>query len=528
MHATDFQKGKPELLPLIHRKKGKDSAHAGAAGAADDDDEKALTTTASKRAGPAVGSSKDLAAADNEEPTASTSALTIDLHTLLREVAAIRESQTSIAADLKSLASSNQQLWAEAISSRERHQKHQDTINKIVRFLGSVFGGKVLSPNPADPSNPAGKHSAQQNNSSHSPRATSSTSDPFFTANAAPQRPPQRTQRLLLTDTPASDYPVASGSSNTYINTAGSSTGHLNRKQPNIEIEVPMDELDDLPLISSSTSDLDFLHQANGHLAYPPHYIDNSSTDDHSDNRFSAVPSADSPDMPRISTFEDGSAASTPSANPSSTIISSSSNPNAALSNSSIANQQQQLSQVARDQSTINAQMDNLQAALDRLVANLPPSAADHSAQPPAPSSSSTAAWLMPDAPNQQQQQSIDDFDLDSFLQQFGTGDSSSSLPDYLQTGTSSSAAAFPSFASPTSATNDSLAADYSYWQNQLDGFNGDAAGDRIQPASTGPSTPVLGPVDEVAAASAKISGKRKAGADGDFVGSGPAKKQKS
>ncbi|GAA5918446.1 hypothetical protein JCM5296_004709, partial [Sporobolomyces johnsonii] len=68
----------------------------------------------------------------------------LDLPSLLTDLAAIRKHQTAISADLKDLQTSNRALWQEALASREKHKKQEETINKILRFLAGVFGGQVL------------------------------------------------------------------------------------------------------------------------------------------------------------------------------------------------------------------------------------------------------------------------------------------------------------------------------------------------------------------------------------------------
>ncbi|SCV72634.1 BQ2448_4171 [Microbotryum intermedium] len=67
----------------------------------------------------------------------------LDLPALLTDLASIRKHQTAISADLKDLQQSNHALWQEAIQSRERHARQQETLNKILRFLATVFGGQV-------------------------------------------------------------------------------------------------------------------------------------------------------------------------------------------------------------------------------------------------------------------------------------------------------------------------------------------------------------------------------------------------
>lgn len=122
----NFHKDQPDLLIYIHRKKSEKAA------AAAGHEERALLT-----AGPS-------SAAGAGSGDGSSSALALDLRTVLSDIAAIRKHQTSISTELKDISTSNKQLWSEAVASRERHQRHQDTINKIVRFLGEVFGGKVV------------------------------------------------------------------------------------------------------------------------------------------------------------------------------------------------------------------------------------------------------------------------------------------------------------------------------------------------------------------------------------------------
>jgi HrpA-like RNA helicase len=64
----------------------------------------------------------------------------IDINSIVNGLAAIKRHQTTISADLNELKSSNQLLWQDALSAREKHKKHQDTINRILKFLAGVFG----------------------------------------------------------------------------------------------------------------------------------------------------------------------------------------------------------------------------------------------------------------------------------------------------------------------------------------------------------------------------------------------------
>ncbi|KAL1407471.1 Heat shock transcription factor [Vanrija albida] len=63
-----------------------------------------------------------------------------DLHAIQSGINAIRQTQAAIGADLKALQASNEHLWREAIESRDRQQKHEETIDLIVSFLERLFG----------------------------------------------------------------------------------------------------------------------------------------------------------------------------------------------------------------------------------------------------------------------------------------------------------------------------------------------------------------------------------------------------
>jgi len=63
----------------------------------------------------------------------------IDLNHILNEIASIKKHQLTISSDLKHIQQDNQLLWQETINARERHRRQQETIDKILRFLASVF-----------------------------------------------------------------------------------------------------------------------------------------------------------------------------------------------------------------------------------------------------------------------------------------------------------------------------------------------------------------------------------------------------
>ncbi|KAG8738614.1 stress-responsive transcription factor hsf1 [Ceratobasidium sp. 414] len=119
-----FQRGQPDLLCLITRKK---------TGANADN---------------AVDEAQNSAAA-GPTPNANHSAGPLDMTVLNSSLTAIKKHQTSLSAELKTLQESNQHLWNEALAARDRHKKHQDTINKILKFLASVFGNGAAGATPS-------------------------------------------------------------------------------------------------------------------------------------------------------------------------------------------------------------------------------------------------------------------------------------------------------------------------------------------------------------------------------------------
>ncbi|KAI0345230.1 hypothetical protein BDW22DRAFT_1354137 [Trametopsis cervina] len=115
-----FHRGQPDLLCLIQRKKQ-----------------------------PAHGAGDDLPLDINETGNTSppmanlTPGQVLDINSIMNGISAIKRHQQAISADLNELKSSNQHLWQEAIAARERHKKHQDTINRILKFLAGVFGNSA-------------------------------------------------------------------------------------------------------------------------------------------------------------------------------------------------------------------------------------------------------------------------------------------------------------------------------------------------------------------------------------------------
>lgn len=106
-----FHRGQPDLLCLIQRKTQ-----------------------------PARNATDDMALDISEGGSSTTplSTLTpgqvLDVNPVMNGISAIKRHQKTISADLNELKSSNQHLWQETPAARERHKKHQDTINRILKF----------------------------------------------------------------------------------------------------------------------------------------------------------------------------------------------------------------------------------------------------------------------------------------------------------------------------------------------------------------------------------------------------------
>lgn len=113
-----FLRGQPDLLCLIQRKK------------------QAATLGEDAHAAPVAG--KD--ATGNVAVGALSANQLLDMNSIVNGIQGIKRHQAAISADLNELKSSNQHLWQEAMAARERHKKHQDTINRILKFLAGVFG----------------------------------------------------------------------------------------------------------------------------------------------------------------------------------------------------------------------------------------------------------------------------------------------------------------------------------------------------------------------------------------------------
>jgi heat shock transcription factor len=63
----------------------------------------------------------------------------VRLGSLVKDISTIRHHQHAISADLQHLHNDNEILWRETLVAREKHQRHQQVIERILLFLTSVF-----------------------------------------------------------------------------------------------------------------------------------------------------------------------------------------------------------------------------------------------------------------------------------------------------------------------------------------------------------------------------------------------------
>ncbi|KAI8880226.1 hypothetical protein K501DRAFT_335554 [Backusella circina FSU 941] len=103
-----FRQGRPDLLTLVTRKRNRD---------------------------------KDTV--DTED---------VSLSTLVTDLSLLKKHQATIGSDLHDLRRDNEILWQETLNAREKYQRHQDAIEKIIQFLTTIFSNEhpAISMNEPD------------------------------------------------------------------------------------------------------------------------------------------------------------------------------------------------------------------------------------------------------------------------------------------------------------------------------------------------------------------------------------------
>lgn len=135
----NFQRGQPDLLCLIARKhKHPEKGNA------------LIVSSNGATIGPFEGPDGERdQLANGELAMAGKGNGQLDVPGLINGLAAIKRHQSVISATLKEVQQSNSALWQEAMEARERHRKHQDTINRILKFLASLYQHPSGSPGGA-------------------------------------------------------------------------------------------------------------------------------------------------------------------------------------------------------------------------------------------------------------------------------------------------------------------------------------------------------------------------------------------
>ncbi|KAJ2610875.1 Heat shock transcription factor, partial [Coemansia sp. RSA 1804] len=148
-----FQRGQPDLMHFIRRKKGNatnTSAEAPSGDYGDDSYQQEASSNESEDNASSVAETSAATQTAGVRKTAAATAATskkprpsrkppVDLGRVLKEIQVIRDHQMTISADMKRLQSENRSLWMQASAAEERYKRHQATIDKILRFLATVF-----------------------------------------------------------------------------------------------------------------------------------------------------------------------------------------------------------------------------------------------------------------------------------------------------------------------------------------------------------------------------------------------------
>ncbi|KAJ2635072.1 Heat shock transcription factor [Coemansia sp. RSA 1286] len=152
----NFQRGQPDLLHFIRRKKAhRDSvsAEAEAEADADEDVDDGAEQDAEMVAASNTPQKQQQQQQQQQQPVKQTSVNNnkprvsrtppVNLGRILKEVQVIRDHQLTISSDIKRLQQENQSLWMQAAETDDRSKKQQETIDKILRFLATVFSSDI-------------------------------------------------------------------------------------------------------------------------------------------------------------------------------------------------------------------------------------------------------------------------------------------------------------------------------------------------------------------------------------------------
>ncbi|KAJ2804584.1 Heat shock transcription factor [Coemansia guatemalensis] len=218
----NFQRGQPDLLHFIRRKKGTrdNTSMARDAGDAnmgedalhplpDSDGEESshentapqlglgdtLSNTTGRRptdnpvsiapatsspaaaaaAATAAGRTASRGSGDSSARPRASRAAPVDMSKILKEIQVIRDHQLTISADIKRLQEENKSMWMQARSTEERYNKHQEMIDKILHFLATVFSTDARHSEIQPPLRRLISHDRHSGRDSDQPRPPKST-----------------------------------------------------------------------------------------------------------------------------------------------------------------------------------------------------------------------------------------------------------------------------------------------------------------------------------------------------------------
>ena len=129
----------------------------------------------------------------------------VQMSNLLGAIQGLKNNQRTLIEELSKLQHSSQALWQQSLENRQQVQRQQDTINRILRFLASVFGSSNVGDILSNPSS-ADYHNFGMPSDGNATSHDFSAQGDAFSQNA-PRGPvrPQKRARLLISDTPYAD-----------------------------------------------------------------------------------------------------------------------------------------------------------------------------------------------------------------------------------------------------------------------------------------------------------------------------------
>ncbi|WFD31066.1 Heat shock transcription factor [Malassezia sp. CBS 17886] len=188
-----FHRDQPELLSKVQRKRsGKERENAATLpGGSCDDAARAAHANAMGllTQGEYDSVLGDMDATDKVGP--------MQLASVLSAIQSIKGNQRTIIEELSQLQHSSQALWQQGMENRQQTRRQQDTINRILRFLASVFGSSNVGDMLHNPPGAAKPPGSVQDDERTNARATSEQ------VHESAQRSPRRSQkraRLLIGD----------------------------------------------------------------------------------------------------------------------------------------------------------------------------------------------------------------------------------------------------------------------------------------------------------------------------------------